>query len=125
MNKRSAYIITLTIILAFTLFEELKLRPYLFKHHINLLADSLPNFLAVVILFLCYSVIKFPLDERKSISVITSSVIGLSLYEVCQIWMPQRTFDIKDVIASILGGVFSYLIFYIISKVKTSTRQHH
>lgn len=121
MNKRSVYIILLIIILAFTLFEELKLRSYLFRHHMNILADSLPNFLAVVILFLGYAVIKFPLDKRKSINVITSFVIGLSLYEVCQIWMPQRTFDIKDVIASVLGGAFSYLIFYMVSKVKPST----
>ncbi|HEY9261236.1 VanZ family protein [Chitinophaga sp.] len=125
MNKKSAYIIALSTALAFTLFEELKLRPYLFKHHLNIIAGSLPNFLAVVIPFLGYALIKFPLDERKARSVITSFVIGLSLYEICQIWMPQRTFDLKDVIASILGGFFSYLIFYIIDKVKPSTRQQH
>jgi VanZ like family len=122
LNKKSIYLLLLVIALIFTLFEEIKLRPYLLKHHIHtlFLADSLPNFLAVVVLFLGYSVIRFPLDERKTISVIISSVIGLSLYEVCQIWMPQRTFDIKDVVASILGGAFSYLIFYLVGKVRPS-----
>ncbi|MGO4293074.1 VanZ family protein [Chitinophaga sp. RAB17] len=123
MNKRSIYITLLIIILAFTLFEEVRLRPYLIKHHITtlFLADSLPNFLAVVVLFLGYSVIKFPLDERKTISTIVSVVVGLSLYELCQLWMPQRTFDIKDVVASVLGGAFSYLIFRIVNTLKPST----
>lgn len=123
MNKRSVYITLLIIILAFTLFEEVRLRPYLFKHHITtlFLADSLPNFLAVVVLFLGYSIIKFPLDERKTISTIVSVVVGLSLYELCQLWMPQRTFDIKDVVASVLGGAFSWLIFRIVNKLKPST----
>jgi glycopeptide antibiotics resistance protein len=119
MTKRSAYYLTFAIILLFTLFEEIKLRPYLQKHHISsfYLADSLPNFLAVIIPFLGYSVIKFPLNASKSLRLIFSFVAAMTLYEVCQLWMPERTFDIKDIIASVLGGVCSYLIFLLINKI--------
>ncbi|MGF6848197.1 glycopeptide antibiotics resistance protein [Chitinophaga sp. W3I9] len=118
MNKKTAYIILLSIALLFTLYEELKLRPYLLKHHITTfyIADSLPNFLAVVISFLGYMVIRFPVDDRKAPSLIFSLVAGLTLYEVCQLWMPGRTFDVKDVIASVIGGTFSYLVFRIVNK---------
>ena len=127
MKKRSVYVILLVITLAFTFFEEIRLRPYLLRHHFNsfALADSLPNFLAVVVLFLGFTVIRYPLDERKTISMIASFIVGLSLYEICQIWMPGRTFDIKDIAATILGGAFSYLIFCIVSKARSSTRQQH
>jgi glycopeptide antibiotics resistance protein len=123
MNKRSIYIIILSIVLLFTLYEELKLRPYLLRHHITsfYIADSLPNFLAVVILFLGYMVIKFPVDDQKIISLIFAFAMGLTLYEVCQLWMPGRTFDVKDVIASVIGGIFSYLIFRIVNKVSKVT----
>jgi hypothetical protein len=90
MNKRSIYIILLSVMLLFTLYEELKLRPYLLKHHITAfyIADSLPNFLAVVVSFLGYMVIRFPGDERKVVSLIFALVAGVTLYEVCQLWMP-------------------------------------
>lgn len=119
MNKRPVYIILLSIVLLFTLYEELKLRPYLLKHHITAfyIADSLPNFLAVLIFFLGYMVIRFPVDEQKIASLIFAFVAGLTLYEVFQLWMPGRTFDVKDVVASILGGVFCYLVFLIINKI--------
>ncbi|MDR6570929.1 VanZ family protein [Chitinophaga ginsengisegetis] len=119
MNKRSIYIILLSIILLFTLYEELKLRPYLLKHHITTfyIADSLPNFLAVVVFFLGYMVIRFPFAEQKVASLIFAFVAGLTLYEVFQLWMPGRTFDVKDVIASVLGGVFCYLVSLIVNKM--------
>jgi hypothetical protein len=123
MNKRSIYIILLSIVLLFTLYEELKLRPYLLKHHITAfyLADSLPNFLAVVIFFLGHMVIRFPVDEQKIVSLIFAFVAVLALYEVFQLWMPGRTFDVKDLIASIIGGIFCYLVFRIVNKTSKAS----
>jgi hypothetical protein len=120
MSRRSLYFTILALLLLFTLYEELSLRPYLFKHHITTLylADSLPNFLAVVILSFGYMAIILPPDN-KVLHFIISIVIGLSLYELAQIWMPQRIFDIKDIIASVMGGGFSYLVIYAINKIYT------
>jgi len=105
-------------VLLFTLYEELSLRPYLFKHHITTLylADSLPNFLAVVIISFGSMAIKLP-PTKKVPNVIISVVAGITLYEFVQLWMPHMVFDIKDIIASVLGGGFSYLAIYTITKI--------
>ena len=36
--------------------------------------------------------------------------VGLSLYEVIQIWIPARTFDLSDIIASFVGASVSVVI---------------
>jgi VanZ family protein len=36
-----------------------------------------------------------------------SAAFGLSLYEVAQIYLPRRTFDPYDIVASFVGALFS------------------
>ncbi|MDC0325541.1 hypothetical protein OAM01_02170 [bacterium] len=36
--------------------------------------------------------------------------VGISLYEVIQIWIPARTFDLYDIIASFVGASVSVVI---------------
>jgi hypothetical protein len=36
--------------------------------------------------------------------------VGLSLYEVVQIYLPRRTFDAYDIVASFMGAIFSMLL---------------
>jgi len=38
------------------------------------------------------------------------AAIGLSLYEVVQIYLPRRTFDPYDIVASFLGAIVSILL---------------
>lgn len=38
------------------------------------------------------------------------TALGLSIYEVVQIYMPRRTFDPYDILASFLGAIFSVMI---------------
>jgi hypothetical protein len=121
MNRKVIYTTILGATLAFTLFEELYLRKYLFKHHSYLLAGSLPNFLAPIIMSFIYMAISNPTQGRTIIKTIASLVSGLILYEIVQLLMPRMVFDINDIIASILGGLLSYaLISFINRPSKTS-----
>ena len=107
MNRKTLYITLLAIVLLFTAFEETRLRPYLLRHHIHTfyIADSLPNFLAVLIPFFVYSVLKYPMSLAESLKATAAFVIAMILYELAQPFMEHRTFDVIDILASVLGGV--------------------
>lgn len=42
------------------------------------------------------------------------AALGLTTYEIMQIWMPWLTFDYNDVLASFLGAMMSILIAWIV-----------
>jgi len=114
-SKRSVYALILVIIVVFTLYEELSLRHYLYKKHVAvLIADCLPNFLAILLLTFGYMVLKNLHSQKEILRTIISLVAGLVLYEFAQLWMPDRVFDVKDILASVLGGLFSYGIIWVI-----------
>jgi len=116
MSRRITYTIILILVLAFTLYEELHLRKYLFAHHSYFLAGSLPNFLAAVIMSFAYMIVKNPLQNNSIISGITALVSGLILYEFVQLMMPHMVFDVNDILASIMGGLLSYILIYFINQ---------
>jgi glycopeptide antibiotics resistance protein len=116
-GTRSAYVLILIIITAFTAYEELHLRRYLSARHLLVpVADCLPNFLAILLLAFGYMVFKKPENNREIGRSIIFLVTGLVLYEFVQLAMPHMVFDVKDILASILGGVFAYGVIYIIRK---------
>jgi hypothetical protein len=108
------YFTVLVIVLAFGFFEEVYLRRYLFAHHETVVAGSLPNFIAAVVCSIFFVAIRMP-GIQKSIRAVVFVVIGLVLYECAQIWMPDRVFDLKDIVASIFGGLFSVLVIIFVS----------
>jgi glycopeptide antibiotics resistance protein len=110
MNRRITLCILLAAMLAFTLYEELTLRPYWLKNHIYTytVADWLPNLLAPIILVLTYTLLKDINDKDTLLKSTYSLVLGLIIYEIMQLFMPSRTFDHKDIIASIAGGALIY-----------------
>jgi len=114
-NNRSVYALILVIIVAFTAYEELHLRRYLFARY-SPIADCLPNFLASLLLAFGYMVFKKPESNREIGRSILFLVAGLVLYEFIQLAMPHMVFDVKDIIASILGGLFAYGLIYVIRK---------
>ncbi len=115
MNRKLIYALILSLILIFTLYEELSLRRYLFQHQDYILAGSLPNFLAPLILSFAFVIIKDLNDSKSIIRAIAGIVAGLILYEFVQLMMPHMVFDVKDIIASILGGLLAYLLIRLIN----------
>ena len=115
VDNRTAYTLILVIIAAFTAYQEFYLRRYLFARH-SPIADWLPNFMASLLLAFGYMVFKQPETNREIVRSIISLVAGLVLYEFAQLWMPHRVFDVKDILASVVGGLFAYGLIYIIRK---------
>lgn len=118
VKKRTySYISVLIITALFTLYEELFLRRYLFHHHIYIVADSLPNFLAALLFTLVVVIVKKRYTNREALRSGITAATGLICYEIAQIWMPDRVFDFKDIIASVLGGALAYGIIYVTNKL--------
>lgn len=120
MNKRKMYIFALVLALGVTLFEELYLRSFLLKQHVvvfTIIAGSLPNFLAVQVLFYGACVIRFPLNYTTAAKALLGVMAGLILYECCQPLMSQRTFDVNDIIATVISGANCYLNFWFVEKM--------
>lgn len=100
-----------------TLYEELSFRRYLFKHQVFIIADCLPNFLAALLSIFAVVVIRKIKNNAEALRTSISITAGLTVYEVAQIWMPARVFDIKDIFASVLGGAVAYGVIYWINKL--------
>jgi hypothetical protein len=106
------YAVLLALTLLFTLYEELHLRRWLFHRfgRDSVVAGSLPNFLAVLVFSVAFTVIKPSEREGGIIRTVIAIVLGLVIYEIAQIWMPHRTFDWNDIAATLLGGIFSWVV---------------
>jgi glycopeptide antibiotics resistance protein len=117
--KRLSFIAVFICILAFTIYEELFLRSYLFKNHIKpaFIAGSLPNFLSPLIFAFAMAVLKFPVTNKQAGRFIISIVIGLILYEFVQLFMAQQVFDVFDIAATILGGVLAFTVVALLNKL--------
>lgn len=118
MSKRTVYILIFIIIIIFTLVQELGFRRYLYTIHFtpSFVAGSLPNFTSILIFAFGFMAIKSPTQKAEPFKFIIGIVAGSILYEFVQIWMPNRVFDMNDIIASIIGGMFSFAIIYILER---------
>lgn len=121
MKRRIPFIILLLGVLLFGYFWEVSIRPHLLKNNISsfYLLESFPNFLSIVILSLAAMALFAPKGNLDILKLTSSLTCGVILYEIYQMMMPERVFDYKDIIASILGFVFSYLILYLINRLVT------
>lgn len=65
----------------------------------------MPNVVAVVLIALLFGFAKADRADATPLKQAALSVIAMVGYEIAQIWMPGRTFDLNDVIASVIGGL--------------------
>lgn len=92
--------------------------------NIYFILGSSPNFFTVFFSCLVISII-----STNGLSYSIGYLIGVVIYEFMQIYMPERTFDILDIVFSILGFLVFYLIFKLFSKLKNKRQSeagnHH
>ena len=104
-------------------FENLSYRAFIAENNINdygFSANS-PNFFPVIAMQIFYF-IENKYNSRKFINwciSVCGFVIG---YEIIQIFMPNRTFDWKDILATILATIIGYLM---LKKLHTTTYIPH
>ena len=109
---RIIYAVCLAISVAFNLYEELHLRRWLYQHygHHSVVAGSLPNFLAVLVLGFAAAILRLPERSADAIRLVLAVAAGLILYEIAQIWMPHQVFDWNDIAATLLGGLVLWVM---------------
>lgn len=110
ISRRLAYVLILVPVIAFTAWMELGLRAaWLARFGArSVIAGSAPNVVAVILIALILAVVKGQAVDATPSRLIAGSVVAMAAYEVAQIWMPGRTFDPFDLIASLIGGVIAY-----------------
>jgi len=111
MRKRLP-IIYLLITACITLAILLGLRSFLFKKYgyDSILIGCVPNFIAVVLFSLIFNLVK---SGKKDTTPLKMSFMGTTImvfYECVQPFIQGRTFDWFDIIASLIGGLFVYII---------------
>ena len=83
-------------------------RPYVYRSGLDDfgIADTMGNSLGVVTQIFCLLAVMHS-NWRQGIRVIAFATCGYIAYEFMQLVLPRGTFDMKDVIATLAGGVVS------------------
>jgi len=116
MPRKTVLLILLIIIIAFAAYMELGFRATLYQYFgsESIFAGSLPNFVAVVLLTMVYINLRDGRKGASSFKFTALAVIAMVVYELAQPLIPGRVFDVKDILASLIGGLFVYGILAIV-----------
>ncbi|WP_027634467.1 hypothetical protein [Clostridium hydrogeniformans] len=113
MKKRRLLIVLLVMLIFINKALYYIYRSFIYSNNIfdYGIADSFSNFMAVLI----NTVLSIILYEKTKIHLglaVFSITLGFIIYEILQgLIVTYGTFDIKDIIATLLGGIASYLLF--------------
>lgn len=70
----------------------------------------MPNFLPTAVLPTLIFLRPRVVTHREYVAMVLTMFAALSGYEVLQLWMPLRTFDVTDLVATGAGSCVGYLI---------------
>ena len=93
-------------------------RPYIYTNNIDDygVADSIGNSGGIIVqIFFMLAILNSP--RKKVFRVIGFIVIGYILYEILQPYLPRGVFDWKDIYGTLIGGVISLFILFLIKKI--------
>jgi len=125
---RLIYFISFLFSFALTEIGRYIYRPFIYENNINDfgIADSMGNLGGIVVqIFFGLSILN-P-TRKKGLRLIGFFTIGYIVYEILQLYLPKGTFDWKDIYGTVIGGVFSLLLFLLIHtlmRVKTKGAEH-
>lgn len=115
---RICYFITAITMFLITELGRHLYRPYVYKNEINDygLADSIGNLGGIIVqIYFMLTLLNSP--KKQGYRVIGLIVIGYTLYEIVQPFLPRGVFDWRDIYGNIIGGFISILIWFTINKI--------
>ncbi len=74
------------------------------------LVGAVPNLLPAAVLPALIFIRPRSVRFKDYLDVVFAILLGLIAYEFAQLWMPSRTFDVSDIVASILGAALGCLL---------------
>jgi len=113
-NHRTAYSLVFLLTFALTEIGRYLYRPFVYNAGLNDfgIADTMGNHLgAVALIFFILAVMHATYEE--GLIVVAVVTVGYVAYEFAQRFLPGSTADSKDVVASIIGGLLSLLLFIV------------
>ena len=93
-------------------------RPFIYSNNIDDygIADSIGNSGGIIVqIFFSLALLNSP--SKKVFNVIGFIVIGYILYEILQPYLPRGVFDWKDIYGTLIGGVISLFVLFIVKKI--------
>ncbi|MCU4175238.1 VanZ family protein [Carboxylicivirga sp. N1Y90] len=122
-NHRVLYAIIAFICYVITEMGRFIYRPYIYSNNISDygLADTIGN-LGGIIVQIFFMAAVFNSKDKKRWNLIAFLCAGYILYELAQEYLPKGVCDIKDIIATLIGGIIAVFIFLIIKKVLPGKR---
>lgn len=100
-------------------------RPYVYRHNLNDLgiADTIGNHLGTITVVF-FSLAISHAGRRDGLIMMVVIVAGLVLYEFTQQLMRDSTFDWRDIVATFVGGLISFLIYLPLHPTETGVDEN-
>jgi hypothetical protein len=120
---RMLYFIIFLISFGLTEIGRFVYRPYIYSNGINDygIADSIGNLGGIVVqIFFMITVFNSP--GKKALHVIIFLVLGYTLYEIIQPYLPKGVFDWKDIYGTWIGGLIAFLLLRVLHKIVTNNK---
>jgi hypothetical protein len=117
-SKRIIYMVIAVLFFFLTEMGRNIYRPYIYTNNIDDygVADSIGNSGGIIVqIFFMLAILNSP--RKKVFRVIGFIVIGYILYEILQPYLPRGVFDWKDIYGTLIGGVISLFILFLIKKI--------
>ena len=86
----------------------------------SIVAGSAPNIVAVVLISLIYASVKANDANSTPVRLALMGTATMAFYEVAQLWIPERTFDVFDLLASFVGGFIALAILLIVFRTTSN-----